>query len=443
MTLSRGFFGVCAVVLCAACEGNVVTGGTGATGGQGGAGGQGAIGGGGAGGEGGGTSTNTGGMVNTTINTSTGTGAGPCDPGDPGVDDDGDAFSELEGDCNDCDPVMNPGALEVVAQEPKEDGTIPEPADEDCDGMIDEPSPTCDEGLALASADPLDGAKAIDLCQTTSPADPRWGVLSAAYVGADGFGSPDPLQWGLKPGFGPNVNPQGGGSLLVLSNGHARAVGDPDACGAASCVVTGEGEAPPGFPQYVPSCEADSAILDDVALQLEIRVPTNAKGHSFDFKFHSFEYPEWVCSSYNDQLVAIVSPAPPGSLNGNVAFDAAGAPIGVNAAFVGVCDPLSAPAWAQNCFGASCPPLPDPYCPLGTAELLGTGFLEWSTGHAGATPWLRTTAPVEPGSVITVRLVLWDSGDASLDSTGLFDHWQWITGGGAVNVGTAPIPDPK
>ena len=150
-----------------------------------------------------------------------------------------------------------------------------------------------------------------------------------------------------------------------------------------------------------------------------------------------------MCSSYNDQLVAIVSPAPPGSLNGNVAFDAAGAPIGVNAAFVGVCDPLSAPAWAQNCFGASCPPLPDPYCPLGTAELLGTGFLEWSTGHAGATPWLRTTAPVEPGSVITVRLVLWDSGDASLDSTGLFDHWQWITGGGAVNVGTAPIPDPK
>jgi hypothetical protein len=431
MASARGLFGVCAVVLLSACGSQVKTdtSGSGAAAGQGGA-----------------TSTTTGmgGMVNTTINTGAGAQGGgtvPCAPG-PNDDLDGDGFSVNQGDCDDCAPGVNPGAVEVVVTEPDPNGNIPPPADEDCDGVIDEPEPLCDSGLALDDADPLAGAKALDLCQIATPEPVKWGVLKAAYVRANGAGTPDPRQWGIKPGFGPNVNAQGGQRLLVLSNGHARAVGDPDACGVATCTTTGAGTAPPGFPQDVPGCSVSGSIHDDVAIELQIRAPTNAKGYSFDLKFYSFEYPEWVCTTYNDQILALVAPPPSGSINGNIAFDKGGIPIGVNAGFVAACDPASLSSFAQFC-AVSCPSPPSPYCPLGSLELAGTGFQEWDPAYAGATPWLRTTAPVVPGSVFTIRLAIWDTGDQSLDSTVLFDHWQWITGGASVTVGTAEIPDPK
>lgn len=435
----KGLFGVCAAVLLAACGSKVETSttGSGGTGGDGGTAGDG-----GAGGDGGVATTS--GSFNSTINTtSTGEGGGPspCNPGPPNVDDDADGYTELEGDCNDCDPGMNPGAVEVVLTEPDADGKIPRPMDEDCDGVIDEPDDLCDDGLALDDDDPLSGAKALDLCKTSTGV--TWGVQKAAYVRANGGGDPHPLQWGIKPQFGPNVNPQRGQRLLVLSTGRARAAEDPGACAATTCNPTGSGTPPPGFPQDVPGCNVNTGIADDVALELEIRAPTNATGFSFDHKFYSFEFPTWVCTPFNDQFVALVSPAPPGSINGNIAFDPAGYPIGVNAGFMEVCDPQSASSWATFCDGGTCPPLPNPYCPLGSADLVGTGFQEWSPGEAGgATPWLRTTAPVTPGTVLTVRLTVWDTGDQSYDSTVLFDHWQWITNMAAAPVDTAPVPDP-
>ena len=32
----------------------------------------------------------------------------------PGVDDDNDGWTEAEGDCNDCNPNVNPGAIELT-----------------------------------------------------------------------------------------------------------------------------------------------------------------------------------------------------------------------------------------------------------------------------------------------------------------------------------------
>ena len=51
---------------------------------------------------------------------------GQVDNGTTGFDDDGDGFSEVEGDCNDTDPLINPGAEEIC------DGI-----DRDCDGVLD------------------------------------------------------------------------------------------------------------------------------------------------------------------------------------------------------------------------------------------------------------------------------------------------------------------
>ena len=56
----------------------------------------------------------------------------------------------------------------------------PDPADENCDGMIDNVTPSCDTGLVLDSADPMDGAKAIGICDLQY-------IKTAKWVVADGL----------------------------------------------------------------------------------------------------------------------------------------------------------------------------------------------------------------------------------------------------------------
>ncbi len=366
---------------------------------------------------------------------------------DKTLDDDGDGFSEDQGDCNDCDKNSNPGAVEVINTEPDMNGNIPPTADEDCDGTADNVVESCDDGIALTDPDPFSGAKAIDLCQQSNGS--KWGVLESAYVRADGSTAspPDSKQWGIKTEFGQNVAPQRGKSLLVLSAGHARGPNDPDACASNTCTPGSAGNAPAGFPQDVPGCAGDTEINDDVGLQLKLRAPTNATGYSFNFKFYSFEFPEYVCTNFNDQFIALVQPPPMGSINGNISFDKNTNPVSVNIAFFDVCDPASVTNWAQVCafdFTANCPPAPNPYCPSGVGELQGNGFFEWDQfGYAGGTSWLKTQAPVTPGQEVTIRFAIWDTGDQALDSTALIDNFQWIATGGTVNVGTEEIPDPK
>ena len=364
-----------------------------------------------------------------------------CDSG-PDDDQDMDGFTSAQGDCNDCDPNSNPGAIEVI-EEAGAGGTGGYvPADEDCDDMADEVEPdACDTGLDLANVVGVDGAKAIELCKLAA-GDTDWGVVSANYVRADGVVAAPGEQVGLLDNFGPNNLPRGGAKVLVLSSGRARITGQPGACNMASCTGTGAGTAPPGFPQTAPGCEIGDVINDDIGLEVALRAPTNATGYSFDFKFYSFEYAEWVCSEFNDQFMALVNPAPMGAIDGNVSFDTNGAPVSVNIGFFDVCENCS--NWAQNCSGSMCPPVPNPCCPAGGAELAGTGFDTWTglfdDGNAGGTTWLRTTAPVVGGSDLTIRFAVWDTFDAALDATAVVDNVRWIANGGEVDLGTDVIP---
>lgn len=337
---------------------------------------------------------------------------------DPDEDRDQDGFTVNDGDCNDCDANVNPGAIEVVAQ-PDANGVVLPPADEDCDGTADNVPATCDDNLALDNVDAKAGANAIDLCQTATLTDKKWGVLSARYVQANGTTMSPGLQVGIQTKFGTNVTAQNGARVLALSSGHARTLGQPGACGNDSCENNGAGTAPPGFPQTVANCVGAKNINDDVGLEVKLRAPTNATGYSFDFFFYTFEYPEWVCKSYNDQFIALVSPPPAGSVNGNISFDSKHNPVSVNLAFFSVCAG----------------------CSRGTGELQGTGFDKWD--DAGGTSWLKTKAPVKAGQVITIRFTLWDTGDMNVDSTTLIDNFQWIANGGTVEVGTVPIETPK
>ncbi|WP_437632671.1 choice-of-anchor L domain-containing protein [Sorangium sp. So ce854] len=345
-----------------------------------------------------------------------GGGAGPV--ADPNADGDGDGFTPAGGDCNDADANVNPGAIEVVVTEPDAGGQVPAPADEDCDGAVDNVAPPCDEGLALDDFDPMNGARAIDLCAVASPGDARWGVLSARYVRGDGTRAGRSPAVGLFDGFGPNVHVQGGARLLALSTGRARLPGHPDACWSESCSSYGRGSAPPGFPQDNPDCPPSDFINDDIGLEVVLRAPRNATGYEFLFKFYTFEYPEWVCEDFNDQFVALATPAPPGSYNGNLSFDEEGRPVSVNIAFFDVCDG----------------------CPRGPGELVGTGF---SPRHDGGTRWLKTRAPVRGGEEITLRFILFDTGDDRFDSTALIDGFRWIATGGTVSVETTPVVEPR
>ena len=409
-----------------------------------------------------------GGMISITIGTGVSNGgssstgqASNCTVTDPSVDMDGDGWTPNDGDCDDCDPNVNPGAIDVLHVP---DAGAPFWGNEACDG--NKGAKPCDGSLALTDTSADDGARAIELCQFTqeSPALPMktWGVISAAYVHADGTTMSPGKQVGIQSAWGSHVHVQGGARMLVISSGHARLPGQSGECDSVDCQTSSNDNPPPGYPLDNPDCPVTPNINDDVGLQLKIRAPTNATGYSFSFKFYSFEFPFYVCDSYNDQFVALVSPPPMGALVpsgstfGDISFDSQHHPVSVNLGFFDVCDPHDKVEYANDCQGnngcfggpcPACPSPPNPYCPSGTNELLGTGFDSWNPGiggiSAGATSWLTSQAPVKGGQELTIRFAMWDSGDQDFDSTTLIDNFQWIANGSDVTVVTNPIPMPQ
>ncbi len=297
--------------------------------------------------------------------------------------------------------------------------------DDDGDGTVDN-TPTCDTGLsALGSAD--DFAKAIGLCNRSSGAsDPSWGVVSATFTrGHASTTAPADGQHEILSTFGSKIVPREGANLGVMSTGWARAYDDISAtsCDSSTLIdcfkqgVAMQGgtptanAAPPGYPKATGSCAVASTEYDAVDLMLQIKVPANAQGFSFDFDFWSGEWPDYVCTEYNDS------------------FDSAGNPVSVNNAFFDRCTAST----QTGCKGQ--PPLfGTSTCGGDLSELMDTGFYapgnycnaQLSTG-GGATGWLTTQAPVQSSEIITLEFLIWDTGDPKFDSSVLLDHFTWTT----------------
>lgn len=372
-----------------------------------------------------GSGTGSGGAGGGLIGFTTGAGVGggilgtepPCEGVDPNIDNDGDGWTGAAGDCNDCTELMNPGAMDYPGNA----------IDEDCNGADDDNPGSCDTGLAL-NGTARDGARAMGVCKDSM--GDAWGLVNAEWVTADGqpLANYDPAGdgVGILDGFGPNVDVQEGVKLLALSSGAARQPTDPgyqDPSGYDKFYSTG---APPGYPKESPSCPGviTGTPYDSAGLRMTIKTPTNAKSLRFNLNFYTYEFPIYICSTYNDFFTAMLTPQVSTLPDGNISFDSQGNTLSVNAGFLQVCQPQTAGGKVFD-------------CPLGTSQLQGTGF-----EPSAATGWLQTTAPIEdPGGTITLQFSIWDSGDGVLDSTILLDNFGFE----AVETPTEtqPLPPPE
>ena len=313
--------------------------------------------------------------------------------------------------------------------------------DDDGDGTVDN-LPNCDVGLPQ-NGDALSFAKAMGLCQQGG--GNKWGVVSAAYTqGYMRSDAPAVKQHGILPKFGNVVKPRQGGRLGVLSSGEGQ---ERDTCNfvdgqsfKGGCPMTGVGAAPPGYPKVAVGCAVDKKVNDVATLKLTIKVPNNAKGFAFDFNFYSGEWPEFVCTKFNDAFVAYLSSQ--GFNSGapdNVSFDAKGNPVSVNNGFFDRCSPANATVACLS------PMKSKAACAGGNAGLQGTGFYSpgsncgQSDSGGGATGWLTTKAPVQPGETLTIEFMVWDTGDQAYDSSVLLANWAWQAS--EVVVGTDRPPN--
>jgi hypothetical protein len=175
-----------------------------------------------------------------------------------------------------------------------------------------------------------------------------------------------------------------------------------------------------------------------------VRVPSNARSFRLASSFLSSEYPEYVCSPFNDFFVALLdsafagAPANPSDKNLAVYIAPGGAyPVGVNLAsgdtgLFTQCEngPIGCASSAVSGTITTC---------TSTAGLTGTGmdtanppafpgepgWCEENNLTGGGTGWLVIRGNVVPGETLELRLGLWDTGDGFYDSVVLLDDFQW------------------
>jgi hypothetical protein len=366
---------------------------------------------------------------------------------DENADMDGDGITTCGGDCCDSTECGSPALVNAGAFDVAGDGV-----DNDCNGVVDDAAPLCDQGLASNSANGLDYAKAIDICQTATMTEKKWGVISAEFSLADGTGTPAAIARSIRPKFGNGVLPKGGTSLALLSTGAAAGEGDSNPAYQDFQDGGGFGEGngtESAFPQdfvmansgtlpNAPGCPEPSGDTanDPIMLTLTVRVPTNAKSFKFATDFFSSEFPEYTCSPFNDFFVVLLDSAAPGNPpDKNLAVYTGNGtkyPVGVNLASGNTGLFTQCVNGSTGCVGtdgtiSTC---------TGTDQLSGTGLDTPDSGNCdsnslegGGTGWLETSGNVNPGEIMKLRIAIWDTSDHILDSIAVIDGFQWSTEG--------------
>lgn len=333
------------------------------------------------------------------------------------TDVDGDGQSPATGDCRECDPSVSAGAYDLPG-----DGI-----DQNCDEVVDNEVTTCDSSLA-ATGDAWAHAQALGLCKVAT--GNSWGVVSASFVRSNGSTAcTDALQYHIKSSFGAANVPIEGSKMSVFSSGTART---PSETGYVKPDGNGYNAGTSSTPKYsVPAasgCSSGTSGYDSCGLKLVLRAPTNANSFAYNFNFFTSEYPEWLCTKYNDAYVAYYEGSLNTETNKNISFDSASNPVSVNNGLFGIPGIWPPPTLGTNTY------------------LDGTGFDgvcannpggTWTSSSicGGSTGWLTTTAPVKPGEEITLIFNVWDTGDNKWDSTVLLDNFTWSTETASIGTG--------
>lgn len=322
-------------------------------------------------------------------------------------------------DCNDDQALVGPAAIEDPVNK----------VDDNCNGQIDEAAIDCETQIGGVNAP--DFARAIGICSFVTGSSFPVGNASARNIRAK---------------FGDQWTPKLGTKMILLSSGEAKDNYDDGTYGPQPGKDYNTSNTHPLW--SAPRCAAPSsapAAEDMTELKVQLKVPQNAKSISYQFNFFSAEYPEWVCTEYNDRFIAIMessaldtSKLPQGSCvanstvpNCNISFDDKGQPVSINNGFFDVCDSASGTSGGQPWNNV---------CTKPKSLLTKTGYEKPdSVGRTvgGATGWLTTKAPVKPGETITLRFIILDEGDAYLDSAVLIDNFKW-----EFNSVPAPITEP-
>lgn len=312
-------------------------------------------------------------------------------------DKDGDGATPMQGDCDDGNAAVGPMAMELPGNQ----------IDDDCDGALDEAAPgACDSGT-VGQKDATSLAKAIGFCDTRF------------LVGAEMRGPSDARARDVVAAFGLFQHTEGG-TMALFSTGIAA---DKTSASYVRPQLGTTLDQMNEFPNPdltlpgVTGCgSAQPATVNDYTeLALKLKVPTNARSLTFQLQFFSAEYPEYVCTAWNDEFLVELESKRNATVK-NISFDAMMNPITVNNSFFTICQNDAAKPQTQHCTR-----------PI--FDLEGTGLDEDLLGKpiGGATGWLRTIAPVVPGDEITLRFIIFDQGDHIYDSSAIVDNFAWST----------------
>lgn len=407
---------------------------------------------------------------------------------DPNADNDNDGFSFKDGDCDDSDDQVNPGAVEVegipcssgvdcpsgqcldgycrcsaagdcasgkVCSKDEQcrfggetcvGGTCasslrcltPQPGmsspkinvcrddrDNDCDGAVDELPASCDTPGQLTATDPYHLARAMGLCGGRA--------CDAANPCPAGTSCRDgACRWIVSATFNSGADPT---SRAIVGSFPQSGPFTPREGKSLAVLSSGLADyAPkktcpqPGTDFTTEQADPNPKAKDKKAYdytELTLQLKVPTNARSLELHF-AFFTAEYPELQYLDTFWVKLESS---SFKGNVVFDQQGKPMSVDNALVSICDPdPKKPQTKQKCTAPA-------------SQLDGTGF-STDCSNAGPGPteangagtgWVRTVVPVPRGELIKLSFAIYDKKDHLYDTTVLIDQLRW----GLVPAGTA------
>jgi len=337
------------------------------------------------------------------------------------TDNDNDGWTDCAGDCDDNDSLINPCAFDT--DKASGDPVGIDGKDNDCDGFIDNRR-VCDGNLASGHNNtPADYASAMDVCDNVKCTQ----VQTAIW-----YGPQVTLARRITAHMGQNYVPKIGKFMTFFSTGVADDNTDSPNYRTGDGTILGTSfmhPSPLKSNQNVNPCgngqdESMVKILDYTELRLTLKAPINAGSFAFDFNFFSEEYPAYVCRGYNDTFLAMLT-SQKYKQGYEIAYDGNNARLNVNNSFFQACTsivPADMLGYTHN-------------CSMPLSNLNGTSYeikyccSNFTDGNlnkgSGGTGWLRTTAPINPGETFTLSFIIFDEGDALMDSAVNIDNFRW------------------